>query len=601
MPVEFLSDDQVSRYGRFAAAPTPGELEQFFRLDERALGLARSKRAPANRLGWAVQWGVVRMLGVFPTEDLSVVPVSVVRFAAEQLQVDPGEFVVYGARRQSRYEQAWEIRDAYGYREFADAEGEVRGFLGARVWASPEGPRALFDRAVVWLVDNRVLLPGITTLTRLVAEVRAEENTALYRTLDAAVPEGLRQAMRELLKVPEGRRVSELERLRTPPVKVSGTAMAAALERAKEIRGLGAHAVDTGGVPAVRMAGLARYGMGSKAPTLRDLEDSCKSATLLATVRHLESASVDDALDLLDILMASRLLSRADRLGKEEKLKALPKLRRAVGRVAKAVEVLLDTEPATALGEVVSVLDAWSAIEKVVPRDKLAEALTLIAECVPDGDGDEDAEWRAALTTRYGTVRGFIRLLVDVVDFGAVEAGAPVVRALKGLPYLIGRKKVAASEVSGELVTGSWRRLVFANPDVEPGCVDRAAYSFCVLEHLHRALRRRDVFAQDGDRWGDLRAKLLAGERWEGARPTVLTALGLEAELAAHLAELASALHGAFHQVVAGLPTNSAVTVKDGKVRLDRLGPAPEPQLMPAFRQLASSMLPKVDFPELLL
>ncbi|WP_329530986.1 hypothetical protein OG568_08750 [Streptomyces sp. NBC_01450] len=94
-------------------------------------------------------------------------------------------------------------------------------------------------------------------------------------------------------------------------------------------------------------------------------------------------------------------------------------------------------------------------------------------------------------------------------------------------------------------MTGSWRRLVFAAPGAEPGLADKAAYSFCVLEHLHRALRRRDVCARGGDRWGDPRAELLAGDRWESAQPTVLTALGLEAEPAAHLAELASALHGA--------------------------------------------------------
>ncbi|WP_328786155.1 Tn3 family transposase [Streptomyces sp. NBC_00273] len=187
---------------------------------------------------------------------------------------------------------------------------------------------------------------------------------------------------------------------------------------------------------------------------------------------------------------------------------------------------------------------------------------------------------------------------MDTVDFGAVQAGAPVVTALKQLPHLVGRRKVAASEVDQQLVTGSWRRLVFANPDVEPGCVEKAAYSFCVLEHLHRALRLRDVFARDGDRWGDPRTKLLTGDRWETAEPT---ALGLETELAAHLAELASALHGAYHQVVAVLPTNSAVIVKDGRLLLDRLGPAPEPHLMQAFRQLVNGMLPKADFPELLL
>ncbi|MFD9374208.1 Tn3 family transposase [Streptomyces sp. NPDC059999] len=43
------------------------------------------------------------------------------------------------------------------------------------------------------------------------------------------------------------------------------------------------------------------------------------------------------------------------------------------------------------------------------------------------------------------------------------------------------------------------------------------------------------------------------------------------------------------------------MSAKDGKLALDRLGPAAEPKLMPAFRQLVNGMLPKVDFPELLL
>jgi hypothetical protein len=57
MPVEYLSVEQEARYGRFAAEPSPGELEQFFRLDSEALGRARARRRPATRLGWAVQWG----------------------------------------------------------------------------------------------------------------------------------------------------------------------------------------------------------------------------------------------------------------------------------------------------------------------------------------------------------------------------------------------------------------------------------------------------------------------------------------------------------------------------------------------------------------
>jgi hypothetical protein len=46
----------------------------------------------------------------------------------------------------------------------------------------------------------------------------------------------LRRALAGLLVVPEGKRVSELERLRTPPTKSTGTAMLRALERVEEPR-----------------------------------------------------------------------------------------------------------------------------------------------------------------------------------------------------------------------------------------------------------------------------------------------------------------------------------------------------------------------------
>ena len=179
VPVDFLSDEQVARYGRFAAEPSAGELEAFFRLTVQARELATAKRRPETRLGWAVQWGTVRMLGTFLTDDPLAVPGPVVEFVAEQLGVDPGCFAEYGSRLQTVYEHAWEIRDVWGYRDFAAGEDELRVFLAARVHASLEGPRSLFDRAVVRLVESRVLLPRLSTLVRLVAAVRATENARL--------------------------------------------------------------------------------------------------------------------------------------------------------------------------------------------------------------------------------------------------------------------------------------------------------------------------------------------------------------------------------------------------------------------------------------
>ncbi len=55
--------------------------------------------------------------------------------------------------------------------------------------------------------------------------------------------------------------------------------------------------------------------------------------------------------------MATKLLARAERAGRNQQLWILPRLRRAVRKVAAEVEVLIGTPPTMSKGEVVLVLD----------------------------------------------------------------------------------------------------------------------------------------------------------------------------------------------------------------------------------------------------
>jgi hypothetical protein len=87
---------------------------------------------------------------------------------------------------------------------------------------------------------------------------------------------------------------------------------------------------------------------------------------------------------------------------------------------------------------------------------------------VPDEDGDDDAEWRQELVKRYGSVTGFLGLLAQI-QLGAVDVRQSVLAAMRRLPGLVGRRRVLADELDQTLVTGSWRRLVFANPELPAG------------------------------------------------------------------------------------------------------------------------------------
>jgi len=361
----------------------------------------------------------------------------------------------------------------------------------------------LFDRATAWLLERKVLLPGATLLARLVARERDQAATRLWQALAELVAPELQGRLVGLLALEPPGRVSRLERLRRAPSRVSAKGLVDALDRVAELRGLGAGVVDVAGVPPGRLHALARYAMGATPHTLSRLAPDRRAATLLAVARHLETVAVDDALDLLDVLLAD-LVARAERASARDQLKALPVLGRAARRLATAIDVLLDPpEDAGGLD------DVWAAITARVSRTDLEAARAAVAELAPDED--PDARWRAALVDRYATARRFLPYLLEVLGFQAAEGGRAVLGALQAVPGLLARRKVTAAEVPLGVVRGAWQRLVLANPELAAGEVDRRAYTVCALEALHHALRRRDVYVPGSGRWADPRAALLDG------------------------------------------------------------------------------------------
>jgi len=284
VPVDFLSDDQVAAYGRFVGSPSQLELERFCFLDDTDQELVGRHRGDHNRLGFSLQLVTVRALGTFLTDPLDVPP-PVVDYLAEQLGIaDPSCVKNYLEREKTRFEHQWGIVEAGQWRDFGQAEAELTQWVDDRAWTTGDGPKAIFDGAVGWLRERRVLLPGVTTLTRLVARVADAALQRLWDTMAGLVNAELAGVLVRLLEVADGTRVSDLERLRRGPTAQSGKALVAALDRVAEIIGLGAGPGGLEAVPPRRVLELARYGVNAKAPFLRRHLYSRKLATLLATV-----------------------------------------------------------------------------------------------------------------------------------------------------------------------------------------------------------------------------------------------------------------------------------------------------------------------------
>lgn len=556
MPVEFLTDEQATAFGSFADEPTRPELERFFFLDDEDRKLIAKRRGDHSRLGFALQMCTVRYIGLF-LEDPLAVPWPVVEHLAAQLEVeDASQIKRYTERQMTAYEHAWEIREAYGYHLYEDhAQGrKFRAFLHGRAWtAHAEGPKALFDHSVGWLRRNRVLLPGVSVLAREVAEVRRIAEERLHATVakevwraDAALPGDLVAT----LKTPEGRRYSELERMRRPPTRTTGTAMKGALQRVEDIASFQLGRVKLDKIPPNRLSALARYGLGTKVGKLERVSEPKRTAMLTAVMRHLEAKAIDDALDLFEILMATRLISAAKRSTDKQRLSTLPQLEKASRLVATVFIEELELIEQT--GCDVDVAALWAALEEVAPRAALSSAAVTVVSLVPEGDDTAETALRGALALRYNTVKPFLSLLGESKALDAAPSGRRILTGVQRLPALsrrkVGEKPLLPREVDEKLVPAHWRKAVYANADLPQGAVDRDAYVVCVLEQLFGALRRRDVFASPSHRWADPRARLLAGKRWEAVREDVLAGLSLDDDAEAHLRELTAVLDATWRQ-----------------------------------------------------
>ena len=88
MPVEFLTQAQKERHGRFIDEPSPEQARTPFSFrDDVDHTLIARKRGAHNRLGFAIQLGTVRHLGAFLPNPIDV-PRPVVTYVGRQLHLD---------------------------------------------------------------------------------------------------------------------------------------------------------------------------------------------------------------------------------------------------------------------------------------------------------------------------------------------------------------------------------------------------------------------------------------------------------------------------------------------------------------------------------
>lgn len=195
---ELLTEDQRTEFVRIPADMSESELETYYTFSQYDLEIIKRHRRDHNRLGFAVQLCVLRYLG-WSLSDVGPIPDYIIEYIARQINVNPNSFSLYAQREPTKHEHMEEIRQVYGYQNFSLGNyRKVAQFLLNHALQNGNS-MYLLRTAQEELRNQKIILPGMTTIERLVWETRQRAEERIFKSLTCTLSKWQKQKLDKLI------------------------------------------------------------------------------------------------------------------------------------------------------------------------------------------------------------------------------------------------------------------------------------------------------------------------------------------------------------------------------------------------------------------
>lgn len=496
MPTRFWGDVRRARYGMFPEVIDEDDLARCFHLDARDLAIMGALRRDHSRLGFGIQLGTVRYISVFPSPEI-LIPSRVIDAIADQLDARPAPSLdTYWTGRQ-RWRHVALIKDRYNFRDFTIAHFErfrLMRWLYALCLAGDDRPGLLMDRAVTWLLAERVLLPGVSTVERLCARIRSRIQERRWHAIANAFD--AEKSTRISLLLGDNKGAALIEELRRAPQRLAPGEFISHLERIDAIREENLAPTGVMNVPDAVIERLARSARKIRPAALLRLPDPRRPATLAALFGAMEGIALDEAIELFDQLI-TQTGKNAARDYAAKRMRSLRDLDAAALILARVSGLaLIDVSDEAGL------LSARDELVTEIGTEKIRDAIDRTKQLARPPDDRHFEE----LCTYWRRIKRLFNGLLRRVEFSAAPSAEPVREALEFLSETSDWTRGSMRSAPIGCISAAWSRHVFVDGTKHEGAMiaDNRAYVFAVLEAMGKALKRRDIFIPNSVGFADL-------------------------------------------------------------------------------------------------
>src|SRR5574344_1015647 len=198
-PEILLTEEQRLEFMQISQNISEWEISKYYTFSDYDMEIINRHRRDYNRLGFAVQLCCLRNPG-WTLGSINEIPSKVLQYIAEQLQVSPKEFEQYAQRENTRFEHLQELREEYGYRNFSEIDSSYISEYLMPFAMENDNPGRLIGIALEEIKKKMVILPGITTIEKIVLDTIQQADNIVISTINKCLSDLQKKRLDELIE-----------------------------------------------------------------------------------------------------------------------------------------------------------------------------------------------------------------------------------------------------------------------------------------------------------------------------------------------------------------------------------------------------------------
>lgn len=557
------------------------EFTSYYNLSDYDIEIINRHRRDHNRLGFALQLCILRNPGCTLT-NVPEIPDNLIKYIANQINTDPEVYSLYAQRDTTRREHLEEIRQVHGYRNFNNSD--YRSISNALLKFALENGNSMYlvRTAIDLLRKEKIILPAIPTIERMVWLSRTRAEKKIYVILTSNLSERHKRELEKLIDLTINNSKTQLAWLREIPGQSSPDSFLKVIKRLQYIKEMNITA-DTALIHPNRLLQLARIGARYEPHSFRRFKEDKRYALLVAHLITLSQDLTDHAIEIHDRQMM--VLQAKGRKTQEEMQKQNGKsVNEKVVHYADIGTALIKAKEEG--------IDPYAALEQVMPWEKIVESIEeakLLSRPM-------DYDYLDLIQTRYNYLRKYTPSLLDSLEFKSTKSAQPLLGALDVIRELndSGKRKIPNGSPL-DFVPRRWQKHVFD----DEGNINRQYYEMAALTELKNFIRSGDVWVEGSRLHKDFEEYLVSKDDWVKAKVKG-NKIAVKISFDQYIQERIETLNTKLHWISKNINKVESINIEKQKIQVERLQ-ADTPEESRNFSLSLYNMLPRVKLTDLLM